>query len=321
MHDDEHTHTYVVLTKGTMVQHYRIVEKIGAGGMGEVYLAEDTKLDRRVALKFLSEEYLNHQEMKTRFLREAKAAAGLSHPNIVTVYEVGEHHGKPFFSMEHVGGQSLHHFAHDEQLPIKRVIELAIQIGDGLSEAHSMGIVHRDIKTANIVIDRKGLPRILDFGLAKVGSDDALTKTGSTFGTVAYMSPEQVEGNPADERSDLYSFGIVLYELLTGRTPFKRDNYAATLKAISTDTAEPLIRYKSDISYELQQIVSKLLERDPQHRYQTASDVVSDLRRMKAEVASARLSISSGVAPPFSPAAGLGPPRMKFEWKPITLSG
>jgi len=279
-HDDDKTHTHITLTKGSMVSHYRIVEKIGAGGMGEVYLAEDTELNRKVALKFLPLHLCQDADCRVRFKREAQAAAKLNHPNIVTIYEVSEFNGRPFFSMENVEGQSLHYFVHDKPPPIDTVVDYAMQICQGIGEAHRAGIIHRDIKATNIVIDNKGRARLLDFGLAAVTGDDKLTKTGSTLGTLSYMSPEQVSGRDLDQRSDLFSFGIVLYELITGRTPFRRDNEGATLRAIIQDISEPLSRYKADVPSQLQRIVDKLLEKDKELRYQTAEDVIADLKRL-----------------------------------------
>ncbi len=278
--DDDKTRTHAALTKGTMVSHYRIVEKIGAGGMGEVYLAEDTELNRKVALKFLPSHLCQDENCRERFKREAQAVAKLDHPNVVTIFEVAEFNGRPFFAMELVEGQSLRDLAKGKELGIDRIIELAIQICDGLGAAHEKQVVHRDIKPSNIVIDAYGRPKILDFGLAAIQGGEHLTKTGSTLGTVQYMSPEQVQGQEVDHRSDLFSFGVVLYELIADRTPYEKDNEAATLKAITLDNPEPLARYKSDIPDELQRTVSKLLEKDPSLRYQHADDVISDLKRL-----------------------------------------
>lgn len=277
---DDKTRTHVTLTAGTMVLHYRIIEKIGAGGMGEVYLAEDTRLKRKVALKFLPSHLASNEEIKTRFLREAQAVAKLNHPNIVTIYDVSEFNGRPFFAMEHVEGHLLHHFAHEKPLPTDTVMDYAIQVCQGIGEAHRAGVIHRDIKATNIIVDTKGRARLLDFGLAAVAGDEKLTKTGSTLGTVSYMSPEQVSGRDIDQRSDLFSFGVVLYELLAGRTPFRRDSEGATLRAIMQDVPEPLSRYKSGIPQKLHQIIDKLLEKDREMRYQTAEDIIADLKRL-----------------------------------------
>jgi serine/threonine protein kinase/Tfp pilus assembly protein PilF len=276
--DDDKTSTHVVLSKGTMVSHYRIVEKIGAGGMGEVYLAEDTQLDRKVALKFLPPHLCQDEDCRKRFRREAQAAAKLSHPNIIHVYDVAEYQGRPFFAMEHVEGRPLRDVG-SEELDLDRIVGIAIQLCDGLHSAHAAGVTHRDIKPSNIIIDSSGRPRLLDFGLATVKGGEHLTKTGSTLGTVGYMSPEQIEGKATDARSDLFSLGVVLYELIANKSPFRRDDDTATLKAILQDTPEPLARYKSDVPDDLQRIVSKLLEKDPSLRYQSATGVIPDLKK------------------------------------------
>lgn len=280
--DDNHTNTYVVLAQGTMVLNYRIVKKIGAGGMGEVYLAEDTKLKRQVALKFLPAMYSADSDFRARFIREAEATAKLNHPNIVTIYEVSEYKGQPFFAMELIEGQSLRDLSKNKDLDLDKIIEMAIQICSALSFAHEKKVIHRDIKPANIVIDTYGRPKILDFGLAAIQGGEQLTKTGSTLGTIRYMSPEQVLGKEVDHRSDLFSLGVVLYEMITARTPFERDNEAATLKSIDQDTPEPLRRFKSNIPDELQRIISKLLEKDPSLRYQSATGIISDLKPLLA---------------------------------------
>lgn len=277
---NNNTRSFVSMTKGTTISQYRILEKIGAGGMGEVYLAEDTKLGRRVALKFLPMHLVSNEEIKARFLREAQTLAKLNHPNIVTIHDVSEFKNRPYYVMELVEGESLHGFAHEKSLPFDLVIEYAIQICQGLGEAHRAGIVHRDIKAANIIVDSKGRVRLLDFGLAAVAGDDGLTRSGSTLGTVSYMSPEQVSGREIDHRSDLFSLGIVLYELVAGRSPFKRDSEGATLKAIMEDLPEPLTRYKSDIPVKLQDVIMELLEKDKELRYQSAEGVIADLKRL-----------------------------------------
>jgi serine/threonine protein kinase/tetratricopeptide (TPR) repeat protein len=278
--NDDNTRSFVPITKGTTISQYKIIEKIGAGGMGEVYTAEDTKLSRKVAIKFLPLHMLSIEETKIRFVREAQTIAKLNHPNIVSIHDVSEFNGRPYYVMELVEGESLHGFAHKKPLPFDTIVDYAIQICQGLGEAHRAGIVHRDIKAANIVIDGKGRIRLLDFGLAAMAGDDRLTRTGSTLGTTSYMSPEQVSGRDVDHRSDLFSLGIVLYELITGRTPFKRDSEGATLKAIIEDNPEPLTRYKSDVPDKLQDIVMQLLEKDKELRYQSAEGIIADLKRL-----------------------------------------
>ena len=278
--DDDKTQTHKVLIKGTEVDHYRIIDKIGAGGMGEVYLAQDTQLNRKVALKFLPPHLCADEECRVRFKREAQAAAKLDHPNIIPVYEVSDYQGRPYFAMAHVEGRSLKEYLSAEDPGIDQVIELGVQICEGLQAAHEQGVTHRDIKPSNILIDLHGRARIVDFGLAAVKGTDQLTKTGSTMGTIGYMSPEQVRGEQVDHRSDLFSLGVILYELTAGRLPFKADTEAATMNAVLNVTPEPLSRYKTGVSGELQHIISKLLEKDTQLRYQTAAGVISDLKRL-----------------------------------------
>ncbi len=268
------------LTPGGMVNHYRIVEKIGAGGMGEVFLAEDTKLDRRVALKFLPSHVAQDPDVRTRFTREAQSVAKLDHPNVVTIHEVGEWEGRPFFAMQYIDGKTLHHYCREEKLSIAQMINLVLPIAEGLGKAHSAGVIHRDIKSMNIILDKDLRPKILDFGLASIQGGEMLTKAGSTLGTIAYMSPEQARGLEVDQRSDLFSLGIVMYELISGRTPFKMDNDVATMNKIINDEPEPLARYKSEVPPELQRIVSKCLAKIPAERYQSAGDLAADLRAL-----------------------------------------
>jgi len=275
--DNDKTRTVVLLTEGTMVAHYRIISKVGAGGMGEVYLAEDTRLNRQVALKFLPDNLSQDADIRSRFIREARAGARLDHPNIVTIFEVDEFRGRPFFAMQYIDGKPLHHCCRDKSLSIEQIVDLISGVAAGLDHAHEAGITHRDIKSANIIVDRKLNPRILDFGLATIQGGEALTKVGSTVGTVAYMSPEQAQGRDVDRRSDLFSLGVVAYELITGRTPFRRDSDAATLSAILNDRPEPLARYKSDVTPEIQRVVDKLLAKDRAERYQSAADLSADL--------------------------------------------
>jgi serine/threonine protein kinase/tetratricopeptide (TPR) repeat protein len=281
-HDDD-TQSFVPLTKGAQVGHYKIMEKIGAGGMGEVYLAEDTKLKRQVALKFLPHHYVSDKDLRERFSREAQAAAKLDHPNIVPVHEVGEYQGRPYFAMAHIEGQSLRDVIKDGRLGINEAIDLTMQICEGLHKAHEAGVVHRDIKPSNIIIDNDGRARLVDFGLAMVLGEDKLTKTGSTLGTVGYMSPEQIHGKKCDHRSDLFSVGVILYEMLSGRRPFEGDNDAAVVKAITDSTPEPVARFKSGVTGELQQIIDKALSKDPSLRYQHADGMLTDLKRLQID--------------------------------------
>ena len=221
---------------GQTISHYKILEKLGAGGMGEVYLAQDTELDRKVALKFLPPQYTEDPEINARFKREAKAAAALNHPNIITIHEIGEHQGKAFIAMEYVEGQSLKDVvgAHcSVPLRMNEIIDYASQICEGLNEAHQAGIVHRDLKPDNILLDVKGRVKIADFGLAKARGRTKLTEEGTTLGTLDYMSPEQLRGEDVDHRADIWSFGVVLYEMITNRTPFEGDYEAAVSYAIT----------------------------------------------------------------------------------------
>ena len=268
---------------GKSIFHYRILEKLGEGGMGEVYLAEDTKLNRRVALKFLPAQYASDENFKARFKREAQAAAALNHPNIITIHEVAEYESRPFIAMEYVEGESLKDLISRKDLSLDRVIDLGIQISGGLAKAHQQGIVHRDVKPQNVVIDKDGRARILDFGLAKLARDAMLTRTGSTVGTVAYMSPEQARGEEVDARSDVFSFGVVFYEMITRRLPFQGDHEAAVMHSILSDTPEPLARYKAEVPEELQRIVDKALRKDVGTRYQSAADLMADLKELRKD--------------------------------------
>jgi serine/threonine protein kinase/tetratricopeptide (TPR) repeat protein len=287
--NDDKTQSSTPLIKDTIVGQYRIIEKIGAGGMGEVYLAEDTRLNRKVALKFLPLHLCQDEDCRKRFIREAQAAAALDHPNIAAIYEVGDYQNRPFYAMQVVEGQSLKEVIAGKDLSIDRILEIAIQICEGLQAAHDKGIIHRDIKPSNILIDNQGRIRIIDFGLAQVKDSENLTKTGSTLGTIGYMSPEQVQGNEVDFRSDLFSLGIVIYEMITGRLPFKADTEAATFNSILNKTPEPLSRYKSDVPELMQQIINKLLEKKPDHRYQSAEGVLSDLKRLSSTTPSTKV--------------------------------
>lgn len=265
---------------GQSVAQYKIIEKLGAGGMGEVFLAEDTRLGRRAALKFLPVGLNTDAEFKARFEHEAKATAALNHPNIVTVYDLGEHDGALFIAMERVEGQSLQTLIKSGSLTLKQSIDIASQITKGLSAAHKAGVVHRDIKPANIMMTTDGLTKILDFGLAKSHRATTETKVGSTVGTVQYESPEQSRGEEVDSRSDLFSLGVVLFEMVTGALPFDGEYEAAIRYAITNEKPRPLSRYVSDDTDVLQRIVDKLLEKDRELRYQTAADALGDLKKL-----------------------------------------
>jgi len=271
---------HLPLTRDTIVGHYKIIEKIGAGGMGEVWLAEDTELNRKVALKFLPTNHCQDEDCRARFKREAQATAALKHSNIVTIYEVAEHNGRPFFAMEYLEGRSLDEVIKSKDLSVDQAIDLAIQLCEGLYEAHQAGVIHRDIKPSNIILDKNNRPKLLDFGLATVKGAEKLTKTGSTLGTIGYMSPEQVSSGKIDQRSDLFSLGVVIYEMVTGKAPFAEEYDAATLNAILHETPEPMAQYKSGVPDYLQRVVSTLLEKDPDLRYQSAEGVLPDLKQL-----------------------------------------
>jgi len=264
---------------GKKIAHYRILEKIGQGGMGEVYLAEDTELRRKVAIKFLPGGYSSDPDVLARFKREAQAAAALNHPNIITIHHVGEHEGRPYIVMAHVEGAALSDAIAGGRLPLDRVLDYAIQIADGLSKAHQAGVIHRDIKPANILIDLDGHAKILDFGLAKLHGVTKLTSESSTLGTIYYMSPEQARSADVDHRSDIFSLGSVLYEMIAGQVPFRGDHAAAVMYAIANEEPPPLARYNNQVSPELERIVAKALAKDPGERYQSAADLAADLRR------------------------------------------
>ncbi len=268
---------------GTTVSHYRILEKLGEGGMGVVYKAHDTELDRAVALKFLPHRSSIDESEQARFLQEARAAAILNHPNICTVHAIETSNDERFIVMEYIDGRTLRELIGTGRLRINDCIAYAIEICEALQEAHSKGIVHRDIKADNIMVNSKNHIKVMDFGLAKLKGSLKLTKSSSTVGTLAYMSPEQIQGGEADIRSDIFSFGVVLYEMLTGHMPFRGEHEAAMIYSIVNENPTPVQAYLPDVSSELFHIVNRALEKDPEERYQTAHDMVIDLRRLKKE--------------------------------------
>lgn len=278
---------------GTVIaDRYKIIEEIGRGGMGIVYKAEDTRLKRTVALKFLPSELTRHEHARERFTREAQAAAALDHPNICTVHEIDEAEGKTFISMAFIQGSSLRKRIANGPLALDEVLEFALQITEGLEEAHSKGIIHRDIKSANIMVNEKGQAKIMDFGLAKIAGDPLMTKEGAAIGTVAYMSPEQARGEPVDHRSDIWSLGVVLYEMLTGRLPFQGKDEASFLYAVVNEKPKSLKEIDPDIPDEWQQIITHALAKKPESRYQSVSEMLKDLRQYQKIVKAPKAGIT-----------------------------
>ncbi len=287
---------------GRTISHYRILEKLGGGGMGVVFKGEDTRLQRTVALKFLSEDTAKDPAALERFRREAQTASGLNHPNICTIYDIGEEGGSAYIAMEFIDGQTLKHRIEGRPMRLAELLDVAIAIADALAAAHARGIVHRDIKPANIFINRNGQSKVLDFGLAKYTAEQQLvrdssatgsmptaataqllTSPGTAVGTVAYMSPEQAMGDELDGRTDLFSLGIVVYEMATGRQAFSGPTTAAVFDAILHRQPAAALKLNSQLPARLEEILDKALEKDPKLRYQTASDFRVDLQRLKRE--------------------------------------
>ena len=301
---------------GTTISHYRVLEKVGAGGMGVVYKAQDTRLGRFVALKFLPDEFADNLQLRERFQREARAASALNHPNVCTIYDIGETDGRAFMAMEFLDGTTLKELIISTPLELDRVVDIAVQVLDGLEAAHAENVIHRDIKPANIFVTSTGRVKILDFGLAKINvsshakvgegrSAEYMTTGAGALGTMPYMSPEQALGKPMDPRSDLFSFGVTLYEMATGTKPFQGDTTGVLFLSIVQEAPVPPVQLNPDIPDELQRIIEKCLEKDRELRYQHASDVRIDLKRLGRE---SRIS-ASGVAAVVETLPAYAPPK------------
>ena len=274
----------MVLTTGTRLGPYEILEPIGAGGMGEVYEARDTRLDRSVALKILPPLLTRDEDAKARFIQEAKAASALDHPNICTIYDIGEaDDGQLYLAMAHYAGGTLREKIERGPLALDEALDIAVQVAQGLAKAHASGITHRDVKPANIMLTTDGVVKVVDFGLAKLAGHSGLTDTGTTLGTVAYMPPEQVLGESVDPRADIWSLGVVLYEMVTGQRPFAGEHQMVIANAIQQQTPKALTSVRSGVPLDLERVVGRMLAKTVADRYQTSIDLLSELRLARSE--------------------------------------
>jgi serine/threonine protein kinase len=291
--NDDNTHTHIVLTKGTMVSHYRIVEKIGAGGMGEVWLAHDEKLDRLIALKIPSPDKCDGRDNVAHMLKEARAAASLDHPNIVTVHEVGNYKGHPYIAMSYIDGPTLSELMKKQKMPIDMIVNLGVQLASGLTAAHEQGIIHRDLKPGNIMLDQSHNPRILDFGLsvapyrASIDKDDTVTISAGQnafVGTLTYMAPEQLTGGEITPLVDLFAFGVIMFELIYGIHPFKGESTQELCRNLLSDTSVNFPDSSEEHPYDLVRIVRRCLQKNPEHRFQTARDIRNELLELQRQL-------------------------------------
>jgi serine/threonine protein kinase len=308
---------------GRAISHYKVLEKLGEGAMGVVYKAEDQRLRRTVALKFLSPQSFGSTEERKRFLREAQAGAMLDHPNVAAVYEVEEVEGETFIVMAYIDGPSVAGRLLLGELPIDEALDIAIQAGEGLQEAHQNGIVHRDVKPSNVMVNSKGQAKITDFGLAQMAGRSRLTRSGTTMGTPAYMAPEQALGAPTDRRCDIWSLAVMLYEMLSGRAPFEGEHEQTIVYSIINEDHEPVTARRSGLPAELDRIFAKALAKNAAERYQHVDEFVVDLRLVRKKLHAGRwaaelpaagsVARSAGAQPVASPAAA-GPSRARSRW-------